>query len=60
MTYPFNCCATEVGERIINSTPQFAGHVITYPCWDLIHVGKRGGGGGGGGGGGSDCNGKLI
>ena len=36
ITYPFsNFNSATVGRWISNSIPQFTGHAITYPCWDL-------------------------
>ena len=48
VTYPFtnfNREVIEVWGWICNFIPHFAGHVITYPCWDekLIHVINKGG-----------------
>ena len=37
ITYPFpnfNCPAVEVWKWISNVISHFAGHMITYPCWD--------------------------
>ena len=37
ITYPspnFNDAAVEVWKWIVNFIPRFAGHGITYPCWD--------------------------
>ena len=39
--YPFLNCnnvTVEVWEWIGNFISQFAGHVVTYPCWKLSHV----------------------
>ena len=38
ITYPFpnsNTCTVEIWEWISNLILHFAGHVITYPCWNL-------------------------
>ena len=30
----FNGAAVEVWEWVSNAIPDFAGHAITYPCWE--------------------------
>ena len=44
ITYPipnFNGAAVEVWEWISNFIPHFTGHLITYPCWDLLVKGPQ-------------------
>ena len=38
----FNGCTVEVWEWIINFIQHFIGHVVTYPCWEVINVSTRG------------------